>query len=947
MSSFRRWRQNFSVAGRHRSSPQAAVAPQSSLDHTAATPTGGPSDAYAELRPAPPSTNGHPPHPIVGDRQDGDGYEWEEDSEGEDMDVQPDAYSWVDPSLVGSANLRGIPAAHSTTHPLERIPSEQRPLRIPPTPPIPPSPRRRPSNAPRPPKLAPHDSYNLLLSFQSHNTNTTPPTSSMDHSSPYSPSIQRSNSTAEAYQSSDSHKRVVSVETEWYELVDQSVVDSLPKDEQRRQGLWWELIKAEREYVRDLATMCQGFVEPLRNHHPPILQPESRLDAFIAEVFSTIQTIYEGHTRLLAQLAERQRNEWPLLTSSTDLFLGVLLELMPAYEAYMKNYPFADSRVRREKGKNPAFKEFLSDRNTLELTQRRDVTVFLSRPVTRLPRTLLLLETLVKYTPADHPDTEELPTLIHVLAQAVKGSQPGIESAEAKIKLWNVAERLLFKKGEIVELDMGEPKRSLVYSGYVFRRVRSETAWHGWQDLHAFLLDNYFLLTRDEEHGKHVVVSRPIPLDFLHVVSFDAAPERRSDFMTQLRGGTYEPRTTPERLMWPFTISTSARGGGRSYTLCAGTEQGRAAWKDKIESAQILRRFDLESNRIFASHSISTPPDLRDPILSADAFSWLGRRTVAVATARSVYVGWRNDSTTFRELVRLQLGIISMVTIVPDFGWLLVVSSGNLLAFSLRDMMPASDPATWVMLGKVQAKFMSDPEKVVAFVRVGFTKGRLLVVHAAHSRNTSNTHLYFDEPLLVLSSSSTTNLASSQQLDKPPFRRFAQLTLPGHCTDLSFFRQTIAAVAEKQFVIAEPGNPAHTSIPTFPPDLSERAPVVRMINAHGAKSGALGMYQIKENEFLLVYTWGACYVTKYGEISRSGAYLRWNLTPSYALFRPPHILLFDESGGRAEVRDVQTGKMCEVVDLGGLKPVHLARVDAEVLGLTARGLVHLVETVEL
>lgn len=50
--------------------------------------------------------------------------------------------------------------------------------------------------------------------------------------------------------------------------------------------------------------------------------------------------------------------------------------------------------------------------------------------------------------------------------------------------------------------------------------------------------------------------------------------------------------------MWPFTISTSARGGGRSYTLCAGTEQGRAAWKDKIESAQILRRFDLESNRV-------------------------------------------------------------------------------------------------------------------------------------------------------------------------------------------------------------------------------------------------------------------------------------------------------------------------------------------------------------
>lgn len=57
--------------------------------------------------------------------------------------------------------------------------------------------------------------------------------------------------------STDSHKRVVGAESEWYELVDGSVVESLPKNEQKRQGLWWELIKAEKEYVRDLATMCE------------------------------------------------------------------------------------------------------------------------------------------------------------------------------------------------------------------------------------------------------------------------------------------------------------------------------------------------------------------------------------------------------------------------------------------------------------------------------------------------------------------------------------------------------------------------------------------------------------------------------------------------------------------------------------------------------------------
>lgn len=123
------------------------------------------------------------------------------------------------------------------------------------------------------------------------------------------------------------------------------------------------------------------------------------------------------------------------------------------------------------------------------------------------------------------------------------------------------------------------------------------------------------------------------------------------------------------------------------------------------------------------------------------------------------------------------------------------------------------------------------------------------VAHAAHSRNSHTTHLYFDEPLLYSASASPGSA----------FRRFATLTLPGSATSLSFFRQTVAVVTEKQFIIAEPGNPAHNSIPTFPPDLPDTAPIMRMI---GGGARALGMYQVKENEFLLVYHWGACYVTK-------------------------------------------------------------------------------------
>ncbi len=76
-----------------------------------------------------------------------------------------------------------------------------------------------------------------------------------------------------------------------------------------------------------------------------------------------------------------------------------------------------------------------------------------------------LVGRLLQCTPEDHPDREEIPTVSAVLTSVVKASQvschpllrssrlqdpAGIESAEAKIKLWNVAERLLFRKGETI-----------------------------------------------------------------------------------------------------------------------------------------------------------------------------------------------------------------------------------------------------------------------------------------------------------------------------------------------------------------------------------------------------------------------------------------------------------------------------------------------------------------
>ncbi|OCF39870.1 hypothetical protein I317_06307 [Kwoniella heveanensis CBS 569] len=869
------------------------------------------------------SSGATPPEPVENVEYPGPGGIDDRTWEGDSDEERVDTYSWVDPSIIGTERFRATPAVSR---------SELGPSR-PPEPASHATSRRSsvlgelldtPNNPSPPAILHPDDSYALLLAYQATSESSHGATHKASNNAPLQ-------SPTSPYLPTPSDSGLLrNPNPEWYELVDNTLSESLSKDELKRQGLWWEMIKGEREYVRDMKIVCDVFIQPLRDHHPPLLTPDSRLHAFIAEVFSTAQQIYHAHVRLLGRLMERQRHEWPLITTATDILLGTLLEIVDLYESYMKNYPFAEARVRREQGRNGPFRAFLAERNTIELTRRRDISVFLSRPVTRLPRILLVLEALYKVTPPDHPDRDDIPTAIEILQNVVKSTQPGIESAEMKIRLWNVAERLLFKKGEVVELDISDPKRTLVHMGYVFRRVRSETNWHGWQDLHAILLDNYFLLTRDEEHGKHVVVSRPIHLDFLNLLSADGVPERRYDSVTRYQrkpgGHMLEPIFQPERLMFPFTISTAGGRNGRTYTLCTADE-----WKEKIEGAKTLRKFDIESNRTFAVHTITTPPEISDPVVAADTFTWHNRETVAIATGKSIWLGWRRDSKSFRELIRFQTGHIAAVSIVPDFSWLLVVSAGNLLAYSMKEMIPTSNPVTWVSKGRMGGDRLSAADHMVAFVRIGVTKGRLLVVYAVHSKNSHHTTLYFHEPLL---SSSYTQTA---------FRPFGSVTIPGYASDLSFFRQTVSVVTEKSFIIAEPGNPTFNSIPTFPGEIPERAMVVRMVS----EAKPLGMWQVDEREFLLVYDLGACWVTKFGEVSRKGAFLRWNLTPSYAVFRPPHILLFEEPGGRAEVRDVFNGKVCEVVEERGIRPFPLTRLGQGLVAKCARGLVEVVETVPL
>lgn len=68
----------------------------------------------------------------------------------------------------------------------------------------------------------------------------------------------------------------------------------------------------------------------------------------------------------------------------------------------------------------------------------------------------------------------------------------------------------------------------------------------------------------------------------------------------------------------------------------------------------------------------------------------------------------------------------------------------------------------------------------------------------------------------------------------------------------------------------------------------------------------------------------------------------WDLFPVYAIFRSPHLLLFDDSG-RAEVRNVVSGKMCETIKEKSLRMMPPTREEQGMLGWSEKGLIQLAE----
>lgn len=724
---------------------------------------------------------------------------------------------------------------------------------------------------------------------------------------------------------------------EWNDLVSNDVRKKLSKDVIKRQSVIFELIKGEMAYVKDLENIEIMYVRPLRAAEPPII-PRERLNQFINDVFHNFHELHVHHKRMVDQFHEIQREEHPTIRSISAPVFDAALNFREAYMEYVPNYPIAAYRIDDEMATNPAFKKFVEDQVRHPDAHRLDMKNFINRPIPRLLRYELLLKSIFDETTAAHEDRQSIPEIINIIKALGKETEPGVESAKGKVELWRYNSNLTFKPGDWIDMDLLDEFRSLLHTGKLLRQPETGFEWSGWGELFVLLFDNYLVMTKVKESKdgvtKYHVNRRPIPLDLLTLVNFTDPPtQRTTGILRGLRGGERHAEGAPplangvtspdsavdSRVVYPCTLHHNGRMGG-PYILYAESAQVRAEWKQKLEEALGLRKVVQESNKVFEIETLSTDTFTIPAMVASTAPAWNenvtgkvtcsvpfttadGRGLVAIGCAAGVWIGFRHDSRSMRQVLHLKQ--VTQCAMLENFGIFLVLADKQLFAYHIEALVPSSPN---------NAHFNQAPEKLngtkdVHFFSVGTLHGRTLVIYMK-KKGLDSVFRVLEPVGERINDRSRAPAGIGQRFGFRParsawFRVYRDFFLPSESFDLVFLKAQIAILCTKGFEIMDLTDFKSVTIPQR--DDAKLEKLVKRCEA----CRPLGMFRCTDDEFLLCYDEFGLYIDKHGDPSRSLGTIEWEGRAERVALHHPYVLLFDSRF--IEIRHISTGRLAQII----------------------------------
>ncbi|XP_025079612.1 rho guanine nucleotide exchange factor 4-like isoform X2 [Pomacea canaliculata] len=271
-------------------------------------------------------------------------------------------------------------------------------------------------------------------------------------------------------------------ELQQQQLQQQPLLTTSTSKTQFRANVVNEIISAEKEYVKHLHDVIEGYVKQARKR--PEMFPSEKVNI----IFGNIEEIYEFATKLYSDLEKVVNTEHPHLTEFGHCFLDKT-QGFEIYSEYCNNHPAACEELRvlyRAK----QYRHFFEACRLLQEMTEIPLEGFLLTPVQKICKYHLQLAELLKYTPADHPDFNNVQAAVEEMkkiAKLVNERKRKMESIE-KLAGW----QMLVDDWE--GPDILEGSSELIYSGEL-NKINA----NGWsQERYFFLFDHQLVYCKKD-----------------------------------------------------------------------------------------------------------------------------------------------------------------------------------------------------------------------------------------------------------------------------------------------------------------------------------------------------------------------------------------------------------------------------------------------------------------
>jgi hypothetical protein len=227
-------------------------------------------------------------------------------------------------------------------------------------------------------------------------------------------------------------------------------------DIKNRCSVLMEILSTEISYVRHTTLLWNMYYLPMTGNTDSYKTndmdiPGLPLSISCNLVPPNLDTIMTVHAAVLTKLHQRfdpftgnQDKTTLFMMNIGDLFQEIA-PFLSVYISYLTNYDTCVAQIRKHKTKYPQFDQWLNQRKKLSDSNGFDIGACLITPVQRLPRYLLLLQTLVKYTPTDHPDYYSIEKAIRMISDRVQNNNDMVKSEFFKKRAQKIAKRLHFE----------------------------------------------------------------------------------------------------------------------------------------------------------------------------------------------------------------------------------------------------------------------------------------------------------------------------------------------------------------------------------------------------------------------------------------------------------------------------------------------------------------------